>query len=752
MRRILISLSLIAPAGLWSQINAVTLLDGGGSTLGTYSSISQAYAAITTPLSQAYTVQLETIYDGSMESFPINLGLLTGSSATNTVTIRPAANVVSMTIQASVGGGNLMTLNDADYIILDGRAGGIGNTGVLTLSNSGTTSNSNTIQLINGACFNVIRYCTIENGTTSSAGRGIGISTSASNITGNSNNIIEYCDFNSGRYRFNSSGTTANLNANNTVHGCNFENPIFAAIWSQSGTGNITIDSCNFYSNISSGSGLFFGILFDAQRDTAVVSNNRIINLQDAAVGNLRAIQVRSTTVGAPNETRIFNNFISLEAGNTDITNMAGIEFSGTNTTYGKVEHNSIYIGGTLTAGGTAGAVGSAGVLISLTNSASVIDVRNNIIKNERSGGTAGLLHSAASYAQTTLTLNLEENTYLSSTGTPVTYGASVYNDVASYVAAVSPNENNSNEVSVLFVSNSDLHLDGASINDPLLYGVAIPQITTDIDGDPRLTPFRGADEGTPLILCSGIPVPGPTAITTDIICPGGTVTMFTDSLEESGITYQWYSSNDGVNFAPISGATDTMYSESPGGTTYYVCEIACTNSGQAAYTNGLMVTVLPVPAGGTIAATNVAYDYSFSVSGLPAGTYNYAWDFGDGGTSSLEAPDHSYAVSGTYTVTLTVSNACGSETLSYTVYITLGLENVAQGEFTVYPNPAKELIYVNANTPTQVDLLDPTGRIILSSAASNAHKLSVAHLASGTYYLKVEQEGQQYLRKIIIE
>lgn len=741
------------PANGFSQTNSVTLLDGGGSPIGNYNSITQAYSAISTPLSQAYTLQLESNYSGITETFPVQLNLLSGASAANTVTIRPAPGITGVVfVAASVPGGNVLTLNDADYLIIDGRSGGVGNTNALLFANTATTSNSNSVQFINGASNNIVRYCNIENGTTGSAGRGISFSTSASNVTGNSNNLIEYCAFTSGRYRLNSSGSTANLNSNNTVRGCTFEDPVFAAIWCQAGTGNITIDSCLIRSNAPSGSGLFFGILFDAQRDTAIITNNRLIDLQDGTVGTTRAIQVRSTTVGAPNETRIYNNFISFEAGNTDITNLAAIEFSGSNPTYGKIEHNSIYVGGTLTAGGTTGAVGSAGILITLSNASSAIEVRNNIIKNGRSGGTSGLLHSAAAYTQTGLTLDLEENTYLSTSGTPAVFGTNAYNDVASYVAAVSPNENNTNETNVLFVSNSDLHLDGASINDPMLYGVVIPEITTDIDGDPRLTPFRGADEGQPLILCNGMPVPGPTVISADTICPGDMVTMYTDSLEESGITYQWYSSTDGVNFMMLAGATDTMFAEIPSGTMYYVCVISCSLSGQVAYSGGLMVTVLPIPSGGTIAASNAAYDYSFSVNGLPAGNYNYAWDFGDGATSTLEAPDHTYALSGTYTVTLVVSNDCGSETMTYIVSITLGLEDLAQGNFSVYPNPARDQVFVNSDSPVKVTIIDPLGREVMKSEQAENHVLKVAHLLAGTYYLRLERNGERFMRKIIIE
>ena len=38
----------------------------------------------------------------------------------------------------------------------------------------------------------------------------------------------------------------------------------------------------------------------------------------------------------------------------------------------------------------------------------------------------------------------------------------------------------------------------------------------------------------------------------------------------------------------------------------------------------------------------------------------SWAWSFGDGQTSTLRNPNHTYAAAGTYTVSLTVSNAAG--------------------------------------------------------------------------------------------
>ena len=50
----------------------------------------------------------------------------------------------------------------------------------------------------------------------------------------------------------------------------------------------------------------------------------------------------------------------------------------------------------------------------------------------------------------------------------------------------------------------------------------------------------------------------------------------------------------------------------------------------------------------------------------------SWLWNFGNGNTSTLQNPTASYFTPGTYTVTLTVSNAGGTNTIVRTDYITV--------------------------------------------------------------------------------
>ena len=66
---------------------------------------------------------------------------------------------------------------------------------------------------------------------------------------------------------------------------------------------------------------------------------------------------------------------------------------------------------------------------------------------------------------------------------------------------------------------------------------------------------------------------------------------------------------------------------------------------------------------GVTYTPTNLQVAFDATAAGAPP--LSYLWDFGDGATSDLEDPVHTYAAGGCYTVTLAVSNGCGEDAWS---------------------------------------------------------------------------------------
>ncbi len=117
----------------------------------------------------------------------------------------------------------------------------------------------------------------------------------------------------------------------------------------------------------------------------------------------------------------------------------------------------------------------------------------------------------------------------------------------------------------------------------------------------------------------------------------------------------------------------------------------------------------------------------------------SYSWDFGDNTTSSDVAPNHDYALPGIYTVSLTVSNACGSETISKT--ITVGAAPTALFTANTRNGCAPFLVtFTNASTGVYDSLLwaFPGGNPSSSAQSSQA----VLYSTPGQYDVKLHISG----------
>lgn len=217
-----------------AQVNSVKI----GASF--FNSVGDAYIAISAiaPISQPYVIEIQSNYDGSTEARPIILNQIAGTSSGNTITIRPALDAVNLSIGDSLFGRGMITLDGADYVIIDGRPGGTGTTRQLTIRNSSVSVAIGTsgIRLLNDAENNVIMYCNIINmGKDANSGTGGVQLGTTTGTNGNSNNWVtrNYFTDDSGiptvlpNYCVSSNGNTSTgsgLNSNNRITSNEFEN------------------------------------------------------------------------------------------------------------------------------------------------------------------------------------------------------------------------------------------------------------------------------------------------------------------------------------------------------------------------------------------------------------------------------------------------------------------------------------------------------------------------------------------------
>jgi len=143
------------------------------------------------------------------------------------------------------------------------------------------------------------------------------------------------------------------------------------------------------------------------------------------------------------------------------------------------------------------------------------------------------------------------------------------------------------------------------------------------------------------------------------------------------------------VNFTDLStgatswdwdfGDTKTSTAQNPSHTytstgTYTVALTATNSCGNDTETKIDYITVTCTPPVAAFSGSPTSGTAPLTVDFTDASTSatSWSWDFGDFGTSTAQNPSHIYTDTGTYTVTLTVTNSCGSDVETKVDYITV--------------------------------------------------------------------------------
>lgn len=510
MKKIILAVCLMAfiTAISYSQTNSVLLKSGTGTLLSSHGSIQEAYNGITPPAIQSYVIEIQAAYDGSLEVFPVNF-TNRGTTETNTITLRPAAGNTGEVISGSSTTG-ILVLNDADYVFIDGRPGGTGNSVGLKIENLASSgTNANTISLINGSCNNSIKYIHAVNYTQNTAGpRTIVFGTSST--TGNSNNVVRHCKIEGGRSGIGIAGSAGYNNDSISISNCEIFNWGYAGIWLLSAAANVNVDSCKIYMTAGVNNTIVSGVIAaTVAGSTYNFRKNWIYDLQSTSTST--ATGIRGLYFSAPaagSVLNIENNMISLTLDNLSAQTHTGIELLGSTNAYtANVFYNTVKIGGNHT-GGTSGSTTSAGIRVS--SAVITLNMKNNIAVNTRTGGNIN--HVGLAMLTPVPTITSDYNCFWATAGANnyhAFWGTVGYNDIASYRLVALPQEQNTVFYDANFVSATDLHITGSSLGNTNLRGIPVAGILRDFDNDLRnsVSPYKGADEGNVPLSVSSEPI-----------------------------------------------------------------------------------------------------------------------------------------------------------------------------------------------------------------------------------------------------
>jgi hypothetical protein len=153
-------------------------------------------------------------------------------------------------------------------------------------------------------------------------------------------------------------------------------------------------------------------------------------------------------------------------------------------------------------------------------------------------------------------------------------------------------------------------------------------------------------------------------------------------------------------------------------------------------------------------------YTVDFTSTGSGATTYN--WIISDNTVGNSSNLSYDFPSEGTYSVTLIVTNACGSDTIVIPVIVAkVGLnESAVFTAFDLFPNPASNqvMLQLSAVKPVNgvIKVVTPMGQIVAEDVVkfngSFNKTFDITNLARGIYSIVITTEGKSFSRKLVVE
>ena len=282
---------------------------------------------------------------------------------------------------------------------------------------------------------------------------------------------------------------------------------------------------------------------------------------------------------------------------------------------------------------------------------------------------------------------------------------------------------------------------------------------------------------GTYYIECGSIPTSNswrfPYAYSVLFTSASGLVANFTSDIQEGcqPLTVNFNNSSDGnpssYSWSFTGGSPSISNSQNPivkyNQAGIYPVTLTVSNStGNNTTTQSGYVTVKSTPSA----------DFTFSTQQTDTVTFtnqtqfdievpDYLWEFGDSESSVEISPTHIYQSDGIYSVKLTATNSCGNSNSTKTLDImTVSTNEISiESEISIFPNPAKDRFTLKIEGEYfgeyQISLINSIGQIIrqgkeIKSSNIVEYQIGITDLPSGTYFVQINSEKENHMKKII--
>ena len=247
----------------------------------------------------------------------------------------------------------------------------------------------------------------------------------------------------------------------------------------------------------------------------------------------------------------------------------------------------------------------------------------------------------------------------------------------------------------------------------------------------------------------------------------GGIIEVTFQSFETEN-NYDWLYIYDGTSTSAPQIGSHHSGSDNPGTVTAtnaqgaltfrFTSDSSVNREGWSAHVTCLGVTspleVWAAPDHDTIYIGETNTLYASAIGGL--GDYTYSWSPADNlDDATAQTPVFTATEGGDFTYTVTISDGqeSASASVSFFVIDNMGIGEMDKDLVSLYPNPANTTVYIKGIENTeelQVSVINLQGQIV--SRTTNTTEINVSTIESGIYFVKIECEGQQFLKKLVVK
>jgi PKD repeat protein len=206
--------------------------------------------------------------------------------------------------------------------------------------------------------------------------------------------------------------------------------------------------------------------------------------------------------------------------------------------------------------------------------------------------------------------------------------------------------------------------------------------------------------------------------------------------------TFLWSNGTTGSQLIGAAGAYEVLITDANG----------CTLPAQA-----LTIEAGQGPIAVIAAASNALVNEAVIFSAASEGATAWEWSFGDGAGSTDEAPVHSYALPGIFTVTLTVSNGSCTSSATHTVEVdaTTAVQDFAADGVRAWVDADHTIVvdHPNATGSVQVEVYDAGGRLLVDQESSGSAGRTVVRSVEGTgiYTLRITLDERIHTARVLL-